>query len=275
MGKLSYLLLVILVVGGALGAGSAAAAPKPEPWPVWRGSDPQSTQQVDHGAWARFLDRYLVPGRDGAASRVRYGAVSPADRTALNDYLGTLAALPVTRLNRAEQKAYWINLYNALTVRTVLDHYPIASIRDIRSGWFSPGPWDLKLLQVDGIELSLNDIEHRILRPIWQDNRIHYAVNCASLGCPNLQPEPFTAANSEQLLERGAREYVNSPRGAYFDGGSLVLSRIYDWYQADFGGSTAGVLAHLRHFAAPALAARLQGFQGDISYGYNWSLNGQ
>ncbi|WP_157471660.1 DUF547 domain-containing protein [Desulfuromonas sp. DDH964] len=267
------LCLASLIGLGLLLAGPAKAAPKPEFWPIWQGSAPQSTQQVDHGAWARFLARYLVPGQAGEPNLVRYGAVSAADRAALQGYLDSLAVVAVTGLNRAEQKAYWINLYNALTVMTILDHYPVASIRNIKSGWFSPGPWDLKLIKVDGSELSLNDIEHRILRPIWHDNRIHYAVNCASLGCPNLQPEPFTAANSEELLERGAREYVNSRRGAHFNGATLVLSSIYDWYQADFGGSETGVLSHLQHYADPALAARLNGFQGDAGYAYDWRLN--
>ena len=252
---------------------AAAAAPKAEPWPRWQANDPQSTQHVDHAAWGRFLAKYLVVTPADQPNLVRYGAVTPADKQALGDYLAMLAAVPVAKLNRAEQKAYWINLYNALTVETVLDHYPVASIRDIRSGWFSPGPWDLKLLKVDGVALSLNDIEHRILRPIWQDNRVHYAVNCASLGCPSLQPEPFTAANTERLLDQAAREYVNSPRGARFSGGILVLSRIYDWYQVDFGGSAAGVLAHLERFAAPQLAARLKAFAGNVEYAYDWQLN--
>jgi hypothetical protein len=89
------------------------------------------------------------------------------------------------------------------------------------------------------------------LRPIWQDNRIHYAVNCASLGCPNLQPEPFTAENSERLLDKAAGEYVNSSRGARIEGRTLILSEIYDWYQADFAGSRDGVIRHLRQWSEP------------------------
>ncbi len=263
-------MLLLLTAGMAL---SAAAAPKAELWPRWQGHDPQSQVRVDHSAWARFLDKYLVVNQSEAVNLVRYGAVTPADKQSLQDYLAALAAIPVTKLNRAEQKAYWINLYNAATVKTVLDHFPIKNIREIKSGWLSPGPWDLKLVRAEGVELSLNDIEHRILRPIWQDNRIHYAVNCASLGCPNLQPDPFTSGNIEELLERGARQYVNHPRGVRLEQGRLVLSSIYDWFSSDFGGSEEALLAHLETFAAPELAAKLRVHRGALTYGYDWALN--
>lgn len=251
------------------------AAPQAELWPRWQAYAARSTLRVDQRAWAAFLEKYLSVGKPDAPNLVRYGAVTRADRKSLDAYLAMLGRVPVAKLNRAEQRAYWINLYNALTVRTILDHFPVESIRDIKSGWFSAGPWDLKLIAVDGVKLSLNDIEHRILRPIWRDNRIHYAVNCASLGCPKLQPEPFTAENSDRLLDRAAREYVNSPRGVRFDGTSLVVSRIYDWYQADFGGSEQGVLQHLERYADPQLASRLKNYRGSLAYDYAWRLNGK
>ena len=112
---------------------------------------------------------------------------------------------------------YWINLYNAFTVHLILEHYPQDSIVDIRYGFFDFGPWDEKLLQIEDEEVSLNDIEHRILRPIWKDPRLHYALNCASLGCPNLQPESFYPGNVESLLNSRARDYINHPRGLRFE----------------------------------------------------------
>ena len=161
----------------------------------------------------------------------------------------------VSGLNRVEQKAYWINLYNALTVKVVLGRHPVKSIRDIRlGGLFSSGPWDARLATVEGEKVSLNDIEHRILRPIWRDNRIHYAVNCASVGCPNLAAEPYTAANTERLLDEGARAYVNHPRGLFGEKGRITASRIYDWYREDFAASEKGLVDHFRSYAAPALA---------------------
>lgn len=258
----------------SLGLGSiAGAAPRAELWPRWQAHDPQSSIRIDHSAWGRFLESYLVVDKPGAVNLVRYQAVTAPDKQSLDRYVATLAAVPVAKLNRAEQKAYWINIYNAITVKIILDNYPVKSIRDIKSGLFSPGPWELKLARVEGIELSLNDIEHRILRPIWGDNRVHYAVNCASLGCPNLQPEPFTAANTEELLDRGARQFVNHPRGVRLEQGRLVLSSIFDWFGGDFGGSETALLAHLQQFAEPELAAKLKAYRGTLSYQYDWGLN--
>jgi len=264
---------LLLAAVPLLAAAAAFAAPKPDLWPRWEAHAPESTATVDHEAWSAFLSRYLVTDHPSGVNRVRYADVSAADKADLARYVASLEAAPVSKRSRPEQRAYWINLYNALTVKVILDHYPVESIREIKSGWFSPGPWDLKLATVEGEALTLNDIEHRILRPIFKDNRVHYAVNCASIGCPNLQPEAFTAENTEGLLERGAREYVNHPRGARVEGGRLTASSIYDWFQVDFGGSEEGVLRHLRRYAEGELADALRNFGGKVSYGYDWNLN--
>lgn len=249
-------------------------APRADLWTRWSANDPDSNTVIDHGAWNKFLKTYVVTSETGL-NRVAYGKVAAADRKALRAYLANLAAVPVSRLRRAEQEAYWINLYNALTVRVVLDHYPVQSIRDIDLGpsLFSNGPWDKKLVRIEGEMLSLNDIEHRILRPIWKDPRIHYAVNCASVGCPNLQRAAFSAARMDTMLNRAALMYVNSPRGVTFDDGALVVSKIYAWFQDDFGGSDEAVLRHLRKYANKGLLARLGQAANVSGYAYDWSLN--
>lgn len=268
-------LLLLSVQFLALGVAPAAAAPAADPWVFWTADDPASRERVDHGLWERFLKEYVVTNHPSGINGVRYGAVTPEDRKALDDYLQRLQGVEATRLNRSEQKAYWINLYNALTVKVVLDHYPVKTIRDIdiSPGIFSDGPWGAKLLTIQGQNVSLDDIEHRILHPLWKDNRVHYAVNCASLGCPNLQPDAFTSENTEALLGKGAREYVNHPRGAHFAAGRLRLSSIYDWFRADFGGSKESVTRHLQEYAAPTLAESLKGFHGKVSYDYDWRIN--
>jgi hypothetical protein len=183
--------------------------------------------------------------------------------------------VPVRSLRRDEQLAYWINLYNALTVKVILDHYPVKSIRsiDISPGFFSDGPWGKPLVRVEGKEMTLNDMEHRVLRPIWKDPRIHYAVNCASLGCPNLQPRAFTAENAEELLALAAREYVNHPRGVSVDKGWVRVSSIYVWFKEDFGGTDEGVIEHLRRHASGALPEELRRVDGISEHHYDWSLN--
>lgn len=257
-------------LGGAL---DKLFAPKAELWSVWTAHDNASAKRVDHGAWDRFLSRTVKKGRDGV-SRVAYGRVSAKDRRDLAGYVEALSAVPVSRLSRGEQFAYWVNLYNGLTVKTVLDHYPVKSIRDIdlSSGLFGSGPWKAKQVVVEGRKVSLDDIEHRILRPIWKDPRIHYAVNCASIGCPNLQRQAFTAHNTQSLLDKAAREYVNHSRGVRVSGGRLVLSSIYSWFESDFHADGA-LMAHLKRYASPSLAAKLEGFDVADDYAYDWRLN--
>jgi hypothetical protein len=235
-------------------------------------NDPKAVMTVDHSEWGRILGRYLKPSPDGI-NRFAYGRVSEADKSALKAYLAGLEQVKVTALEPNEQRAYWINLYNALTIDVVLDHYPVKSIRDIGGGLFVAGPWKKPLVSVQGRRLSLDNIEHDILRKVWRDARVHYAVNCASLSCPNLMGEPFTGAKLEAMLNKGARDYVNHPRGATVKDGELVLSRIYSWYRRDFGVSDADIIRHVAGYAEPKLKKQLAGIETIDDYFYDWSLN--
>jgi len=252
------------------------AAPKAELWPRWQKHDPASRRKIDHEAWDRFVKAYVVTAHPSGINRVRYQAVTQAHRRSLKDYLQALQLLPISNYNRDEQKAYWVNLYNAATVDLIIDRLPVASIRDINisPGFLARGPWGAKLLSVEGERLSLDDIEHRILRPIWRDNRVHYALNCASLGCPNLQASAYTAENMEALLEKGAREFVNHGRGVAIHDGKLRVSSIYVWFQEDFGRGAADLMEHWLEYAEPALAAALEKYQGGLAHDYDWRLNG-
>jgi hypothetical protein len=265
----------VIVALSAFSPFDAVSAPKAELWERWTRHQPHARESVDHAAWDRFLARYVKTDAEGP-NRVAYGRVTPADKTALDDYIARLGKIPISRFNRDEQRAYWINLYNALTVKLILDHGPVASIRDIdiSPGLFSDGPWGKKLIRIENADVGLDDIEHRILRPIWRDPRLHYALNCASIGCPELMARAFTAENTERLLDAAARAYVNSPRGARFEDGRLIASKIYSWFQEDFGGGEAGVLAHLKRYANPDLARRLEAAAEIDSYDYDWRLNG-
>ncbi|MCG8547372.1 MAG: DUF547 domain-containing protein, partial [Alphaproteobacteria bacterium] len=208
-------------------------------------------------------------------NRFDYRNVSDMDRKALKRYIDRLANTQISRYSRSEQMAYWINLYNALTVQVILDHYPVDSIREINisPGLFAFGPWDKKLITIEGQEVSLNDIEHRILRPIWQDPRIHYAVNCASIGCPDLQQTAFTGSNLERMLDEAATAYINHPRGVRLDNGELTVSSIYVWFQEDFGDSDKAVIEHLKQYAKPSLKSALESKTEIDDDEYDWDIN--
>jgi hypothetical protein len=257
-----------------VGAGPATAAPAAAPWPRWAIHDNASAARVDHGPWTAFLARHVKPDGHGI-NRVAYGQVSPAERRQLAAYVTQLEQVDVDHLRQDEQRAFWINLYNALTVATVIDHYPVTSIRDIAisPGWFSRGPWGAKLVRVAGEALSLDDIEHRILRPLWRDPRLHYALNCAALGCPNLAARAYEADTAEAMLEEAARAYVNHPRGARIDRGRLFVSSIYVWFADDFGASDTAIVNHIKHYAGPDLLGRLAMIDQISGDDYNWDLN--
>lgn len=239
-------------------------------WKMWEkhGDAPAA---VSHKKWGDFLSRYVFVRDDGLAL-FNYGGVTPADKAVLDGYVSELSAARVRSFPRDEQFAYWVNLYNALTVQLVLNNYPVPSIKKIYTRLVSIGPWYKKLTVVEGEKISLNDIEHRILRPIWKDPRIHYAINCASIGCPNLT-DAYTVKNTGRLLEKAARAYVNHPRGVSVKNGKLRVSSIYEWFKEDFGGSDAGVIAHIRKYASPELLKRLEGITEISGDHYDWGLN--
>lgn len=236
-----------------------------------------SKSVVDHSALDRLLKTYVKSSADGL-NRVDYLGFQRDGHSALKAYIGKLAAVDVAALDRSEQFAFWVNLYNAKTIDIVLDAYPIRSIKDVKLGGgliaaFTGGPWTAKVVSLSGVDLSLNDIEHEILRPVFQDPRVHYAVNCASIGCPNLSIDAYTGATLDAQLNAAARSYINHPRGFSASGGGLVASSIYDWYKQDFGGSPQGVLAHAGAYADVKLKSAMQRAGTIDSYAYDWSLN--
>jgi hypothetical protein len=261
-------ILAIFWLGAALAAPAHA-----EDLPMFAAENSQSQVTIDHTIWGEILSRYLVVNPI-VINRFDYRRVTSADRARLQSYLARLQTVNPATLAAAEQHAYWINFYNSLTVEVILEHYPVKSILDISSGWFKPGPWDLKLVTVKGQKLSLNNIEHDILRKYWKESRVHYALNCASLGCPDLAVMPYSGHALDAELDGAARAFVNHPRGVYVHNDRLVLSSIYDWYRKDFnGGMDEAIIASVRKYTNPQLAAEL-GHQSRISgYQYDWRLN--
>ncbi|WP_413111266.1 DUF547 domain-containing protein [Thaumasiovibrio sp. DFM-14] len=251
--------LIVLYLVAAL---PVCAAPRAELWPIWTSANAHNSAQIDHRLWQQTLDEYLEVA--AAQTRFDYRQYLADNTQWVAQYLTAMANIDPRMYRREEQLAFWINLYNAQTVQLILEEYPLDSITEL-GGVFSFGPWNEEVIEIAGEPLSLNDIEHRILRPIWQDARIHYAVNCASLGCPDLLAESFTANNSEQLLERAATRFINSDKGVYIDGERALLSSIFDWYAKDF---TPDVKTHINRYRQG------KGLDGHkIGYDYDWALN--
>jgi hypothetical protein len=249
-------------------AGAAAAAFVP----------PAKADTMDFDA---LLARYVSTDAIGL-NRVDYAAwkANRADHGALERYILSLSGQRPSAMARPEQFAYWANLYNAATLDVVLEKYPVRSIRDIRSetGGILPagllGPWKQKLVVVEGANLSLDDIEHTIMRPRFADPRVHYAVNCASVGCPNLHKRAWRAETLDADLDAAARAFINSSRGIEVleQGRSVRISRIYQWFAKDFG-SAQQLRAHLSRYADGVRAAALKSGARIAGYHYDWTLN--
>ena len=227
----------------------------------------------DLAGYEAILNAHVVAGADGL-NRVRYGDLKRQALAGLAAYIAQLQGVRASALPPGEQKVFWINLYNAKTLQIVAENYPVTSIKDINlgNGFFGRGPWKAKLLRLEGRDLSLDNIEHDILRQKFNEPLIHYALNCASVGCPNLQKQAYRAATLEQQLQAGARAYVNHRRGLSVNGNRLTASKIYRWYAADFGGA-AGLSRHWVAYAAPKLKNQLSALGSVARYVYDWSIN--
>ena len=235
-----------------------------------------STETVDHSVFDKLLTTYVVPGSDGI-NRVDYARFRSEGLEELKRYLLTLQRRSPETLGPAEHAAYFINLYNALTLDVALEHYPIRSIKQIRladpSGEPQEGPWKARLAVVAGKAMSLDDIAGKVLRPalMARDPRGHYLLNCLSIGCPNLLREAITGAKLERQMAEAAAAFVRHPRGLTVAGGKAKASSLYDWYADDFGGSK-GVVAHMIAIGGPEVAARLTGITEIEEHDYDWSL---
>jgi hypothetical protein len=261
----------VLAATAALAAGSAAA------------------QAFDHAhaAWTALLRKHVRVLRGGQATQVAYAGFA-ADRAALKAYLDSLSAVTPAAFAawpKAERAAFLINAYNAFTVELILTRYPdLKSIKDL--GSLLSSPWKPKWIPLLGTKVSLDDIEHAMLRKRgdYDDPRVHFAVNCASIGCPALREEAFVAARLDAQLDEQTLRFMSDRTRNRFNAqrGRLELSKIFDWYGEDFRLGHRGI-ASLPAFAAryaeqladaPADRERIRGAGVDIGFtDYDWALN--
>ena len=212
----------------------------------------------DHSGWDAFLQSNV-----SSSGQVNYRNIK-ANTTPLNDYLAELEQYPPQNSwDRNTAMAYWINAYNAYTIKLIINHYPVSSIKDIDGG----NPWATKWIKIGGQSYSLNQIENDILRPRYGDARIHFAVNCAAASCPPLYNRAFTADNLNGTLQRLTRKFVNNQAYNTITAKRIEISKIFDWYGSDFGS----VVDYINGYTDTALNSDTA-----VAYKeYDWKLNGQ
>ncbi len=221
---------------------------------------------VDNTIYVDLLQRYV---KDGL---VDYGGFK-SDEVRLDQYLKILAQVDSQTLSRDERFAFYVNAYNAWTIKLILSRYPdLQSIKDL--GSFLRSPWKKELARIDGTILTLDNIEHDILRPQFKDPRVHFAVNCASKGCPPLLGEPYTGARLDRQLEERAKAFINDPQRTRLEGTVLSVSKIFKWFAADFSNDVVGFI---KRYADEPLKTELEKRSSNLKIKYleyDWSLNG-
>ena len=253
-----------------------------------RGAHAQATAfDHSHAAWSALLKKHVAVIDGGRASQVRYAAMA-TDRVALKAYLDSLSAVSRSAFNgytKAQQMAFLINAYNAHTVELILTRYPqLDSIKDL--GSLLQSPWKRKYIALLGSTMSLDGIEHDTLRARgrYDDPRIHFAVNCASIGCPPLREEAFTAERLDAQLEEQAQRFMSDRSRNRWSPSKqrLEVSKIFDWYGEDFTLGHRGIASAAAFYAryadqladAPADRDRIRAQTAPVSYiDYDWALN--
>lgn len=229
-----------------------------------------------NAAWGELTAEYVVDER--WLDYARWHA-NDEDVAALAAVVEAYAAIDPASLARDDRLAFWINVYNAVTVELILEHFPVASIKDIDGPGLIGTPWQLERVTIAGRKLTLDEIEHEIIRPEFDEPRIHFAVNCASVGCPPLASEPFTGEGLDAQLDRVTRAAMNdatwvdlSGCGGTYGDGVIRLTKLFDWFRDDFGGDDA-VRAFIARYR-PDDAHRLRNTSCELEYvDYDWSLN--
>jgi hypothetical protein len=230
---------------------------------------------ASHAAAEDAADHAVFEGL--LASHVRDGVVDyagfKADEARLDQYLSTLEKADPESLARNEQFAFYINAYNAWTIKLILTGYPgVKSIKDLGSIFQSP--WKKEFVRINGKTLTLDDIEHKILRPQFKDPRVHFAINCASKSCPPLISEPYRGAVLDTQLDQVTRNFLNSPANYRIEGDTLWVSSIFKWFAGDFKDDPAGFY---RTYAKGELKRHLDEKKERVKVkylDYDWSLNG-
>ncbi len=280
-----------LIIAAFLSCAPALATPQPAPpgGPIQQfdAHDANGSVSFAYGLWARILDTVVEEDGKGRLT-VNFGGLGIQGKEALDTLIGEMTGVPVAQLNRDEQLAYWLNLYNAASLRIMLDQtsgggqsmpsrnpYGDAQTRfNLKRIYGADGnPWTQRTITVAGTALSLNDIEHRILYAYWKPEQVMYGLWCPMRGCPALARTPFYGGQIGKQLADAARRFIADPANVTVKGTSAELSELYRMHQAAFGGE-AGVLEHLRRNAGPRQAefAPLSRISG---YDFDWKLAGK
>ncbi len=247
---IKFLFLIVLLIS----SGCSSAQPQ------------YAEKAISHEKWNALLVEHV-----SADGKVNYDGFME-DRATLKGYLDLLSNNHPhpEKWTEEERLAYWINAYNAFTVELILRHYPLESITDIKKLHIPlvNTPWHIKFFKIGGVEMNLDEIEHKILRKKFDEPRIHFAIVCASVSCPNLLNEAFTAEKLEQQLTAQAKSFVNDPTKNILAEDKVQLSKIFSWFKGDFT-KNGSLIAYINQYADKPVSEKAK-----VKHlSYNWNLN--
>jgi len=238
----------------------------------------RTPETFDHAAFDRILAAHV-----NDAGLMDYAGLKASG--ALSDYLLAIAETDPARMNDQDALAFWINAYNALTMKLIVDNYPTKSILRLAPAGIKGipfiipkvnTPFKVKVGQVGGVTRTLDEIEHAIIRPTFAEPRIHFALVCAAMSCPPLRAEAYTGARLDAQLDDQGRVFLSdsTKNRVPYDGDTIQLSKIFTWFESDFGGSEEAVQRFIARYAEGEVKAKLEagGYRIE-SAGYDWTLN--
>ncbi|HZF07990.1 MAG TPA: DUF547 domain-containing protein [Thermoanaerobaculia bacterium] len=266
------ILLPALALAVGLGGSTVRAATAPAPAPASAGAP-------DYATWGELLSKYYDP-----AKGMNYRDLKAKDGKTLESVRQSLGQVDPRSLGKKDQLAYWINVYNVNTVATIVESYPVASIRDLSTDPIVRlNVFKKDRVPTKGGAISLNDVENDRIRAGFHDPRIHFAINCAAQSCPPIRPEPYAGAKLDEQLDDQARKFLAGPHGVRLekDGDRLVahVTKILDWFGEDFDKWAGGKVAFLRKYLPEDKAKQLAtagGNGGNVKFeydDYSWKLN--
>ncbi|MBK9488502.1 MAG: DUF547 domain-containing protein [Haliscomenobacter sp.] len=225
-----------------------------------------NSQPITHESWDQLVKKHVK-----ADGFVDYKGFI-RDSMALNRYLDQLSAVHPDDKSwtRNQQMAYWINAYNAFTIKLIVKHYPVESIKDIKKGLaFVNSVWDIKWIKIQEYTYDLNNIEHNILRPVFKDARVHAAINCASYSCPRLRNEAYNPEKVENQLEDAMKPFRADALRNKITTEKAEISEIFKWFKGDFDRDAGSLIAYLNKFSEQKISDKTE-----LKYlNYNWQLN--
>lgn len=267
----------------------------------WFNHDPSSFKTVDHSNWSKILTATVhvagstkwggarinrasdtgsrIKGKHGGTERMKinripYVLLRDLHRLAVDRYLKDVQRVAISKLDRDEQLAFWLNLHNAYVYKIVAGEFPIRKMTGFRLGTKkTPSVWSARNLEIEGVKLSLDDIREHILFTVWDDPLVLYGLTDGTIGSPDILNRAFTGENVVELLNANAEAFINSGRGVKrVRKNKAMVSRVYEWGQELFSGEEA-VIEHLKEFAKPNLRDKLANVQGISDYFYDWKVN--